>query len=130
FNEKYYINGGSVMTLLPKSYSYICSRCKTVFVTGAILETIGKETMCKDCESELHKQLFDNILREIDLKVELDEKEFEWFIPKQLNKTIKFELRGDDLQMIRKIKQYSSIDNEDVYSWLCYLENKIKEQIK
>lgn len=53
------------MTLLPKSYNYICSRCEAIFVTDTELETIGKETMCKDCESELHKQLFDTLLKDI-----------------------------------------------------------------
>jgi hypothetical protein len=40
---------------------------------------------------------------------------------------IKFELRGDDLKMIEAIKDYIPLfEREDIWSWLCYLENTIK----
>lgn len=45
-------------------------------------------------------------------------------------KIIQFDLRGDDLKMINDIKDYIPTDREDIWGWLCYLENEIKGQLQ
>lgn len=42
--------------------------------------------------------------------------------------TLNFELRGDDLKIINDIKKYIPLtEREDIWSWICYLENEIKD---
>lgn len=37
------------------------------------------------------------------------------------------ELRGDDLKIINEIKKYVPVNREDIWSWLCYIQNSIKD---
>lgn len=40
--------------------------------------------------------------------------------------TIKELMRGDDIEIINSIKDYIPIERQDIWSWICYLENQIK----
>lgn len=42
------------------------------------------------------------------------------------NNIKKIKLRGDDIHILNDIKEYIPIEREDIWSWICYLENIIK----
>lgn len=117
------------MSLLPKTYTHFCTKCNQPYETSEKIQVNFGDILCQTCQEE-NNVLFKKMISDLDLRIKNEEEDFAQCIQKQINKSINFELRGDDLQMIKKIKQYTAIENEDVYSWLCYLENEIKEQIK
>lgn len=47
-------------------------------------------------------------------------------INKESNNIKKIETRGDDIEIIDSIKDYIPIERQDIWSWICYLENQIK----
>ncbi|WP_346938090.1 hypothetical protein [uncultured Clostridium sp.] len=47
-------------------------------------------------------------------------------INKENNNVKKIETRGDDIEIIDSIKDYIPIERQDIWSWVCYLENQIK----
>lgn len=43
------------------------------------------------------------------------------------DEVLNFELRGDELEIIKDIKNYIPLEErEDIWSWLCYFENEIQ----
>lgn len=105
------------MSLLPKEYDYICDKCGVFFKIEHPLHILNSYE-CESCYNESFNKIFSEFLTS------------DTAYPSQTNKTIKFELRGDDLQMIDKIINKIDIENEDIHSWLCYLKNEVIDQIK
>lgn len=42
-----------------------------------------------------------------------------------MDKIMKFELRGDEKEMIDAIKDYIPSEREDIWSWICYFQNEL-----
>ena len=90
-----------------------------------------------DGEAVLKEYSKDNVKKYTEIGYEIRDKDLSYdhakVLAKQYNKyfskVVNFELRGDDLKIINEIKKYIPLEREDVWSWICYLENSFIEEL-